>query len=310
MVADSAGNGVQVLLNNGDGTFAVPVKILDGRGPVAVILADLDNDGHLDIVVADAVANKLAILMGAGDGTFGAPIFYGTGPAPGWIGAQDLSGDGKPDLVTANYSDGSVSVFANSGGGVFVPSQRVFPAYGSYDTVIMDVAGKAQLVSANVSAGAVVVTPPSVNTTGSSGTPPVSTTHRIQGAQDPQSSSGSGARPLQLGSARRARPRPASRPLTKPRGGIAVRRGSADTFCMPAPASSDRVRRLLPAGAVHRAGVAGGDTDRRTHGFRAHHRQAPAGEGASLWLDSAASHCSCNGSRSPPAVCCVLPAGI
>jgi hypothetical protein len=170
------------------------VAALDGSGPVAVILADVNGDGHPDIVVADQGDSKVAILIGVGDGTFAAPVFYGTGPAPGWIAAQDLSGDGRLDLVTANYSDGSVSVFANTGHGDFVPTQRVYPAYGSYDTVIMNMAGKPQLISANVPAGAVVVTQASVSTRGGGGSPPPSSvTRKIQGAQDPQSSSGSGA---------------------------------------------------------------------------------------------------------------------
>ena len=192
VVADSAGNSVQVLLNNGNGTFAAPVAIQDGTDPVAVILADLTGDGILDIVVADQGDDKLAILSGNGDGTFGVPVFYNTGAEPGWIAAQDLSGDGRLDLVTANYSDGSVSIFANTGGGNFVSTQRVYPAYGSYDTVIMTVAGKPQLISANVPAGAVVVTRASVSTKSSGGPPPTSVTHKIQGVQDPQSSSGSG----------------------------------------------------------------------------------------------------------------------
>jgi hypothetical protein len=194
VVADSAGNSVQILLNDGDGTFAAPVGIADGNAPVSLTLSDLDGDGHLDIVVADQGNSKAAILMGHGDGSFETAILYGTGPAPGWIAAQDLNGDGKPDLVTANYSDGSVSVFINTGHGDFVAGQRVFPAYGSYDTVIMDIAGQRQLVSANVSAGAVVMTPAAQSTTPAGGNdPPASTTHKISGAHDPQSSSGGGA---------------------------------------------------------------------------------------------------------------------
>jgi MYXO-CTERM domain-containing protein len=57
--------------------------------------------------------------------------------------------------------------------------------------MIMDVAGKPQLISANVPAGAVVVTQASVSTK-RGGSSPSSVTRKIQGAQDPQSSSGGG----------------------------------------------------------------------------------------------------------------------
>ncbi len=192
-VTDAGSNSVQVLLNDGQGGFGAPLPQGVGAHPVALVLDDLNGDGKTDIVVADRDDNTIGVLLGNGDGSFEPAVFIKTGAQPSWIDARDLSGDGRPDLVTANYSDGSVSVFANTGDAVFVPSQRVFPAYGSYDTVIMDVAGKPQLVSANVPAGTVVVTPASVNPQGKGGTPPVSTTHKIQGAHDPQSSSGSGS---------------------------------------------------------------------------------------------------------------------
>jgi hypothetical protein len=195
-VTDAGTNSVQVLLNDGQGGFGAALPQGVGAHPVALVLNDLNGDGKTDIVVADRDDNTVAVLLGNGDGSFGAATFIKTGAQPGWVDASDLSGDGRPDLVTANYSDGSVSVFANTGHGEFVATQRVFPAYGSYDTVIMDVAGKRQLVSANVPAGAVVVTPASVDTQVKGVTPPVSTTHKIQGAHDPQSSSGSG--PLDL----------------------------------------------------------------------------------------------------------------
>lgn len=190
-VADASGNSVQVLLNNGDGTFSAPLTMSVGANPVAVTLSDLDGDGKLDVVVVDQADDTAGILHGNGDGSFAPAVFIHTGAQPGWLTAQDLNGDGRPDLVTANYSDGSVSVFTNAGAGSFTPEQTVFPAYGSYDTVVMSIGGAPQLVSTNVPAGTVVVTP-AKSPASSGGTPAKGVVHHITGARDPQSSSGGG----------------------------------------------------------------------------------------------------------------------
>ena len=190
MVADLGANSVQVLLNDGHGGFTAPSAQRVGASPVAVAFGDVDGDGRLDVVVVDRDDNTAGILIGHGDGSFEPAQFVSTGAQPGWLCAQDLDGDGKPDLVTANYSDGSVSVFTNHGGSL-VPAKTVFPAYGSYDTVVMRIGGKPQLVSANVPAGTVVVIPAGSSAQGGNGSP-ANGVHHIKGAQDPQSSSGGG----------------------------------------------------------------------------------------------------------------------
>jgi hypothetical protein len=193
-VTDAGTNSVQVLLNDGHGGFGAPLSQSVGAHPVALVLTDIDGDGKIDVLVADRDDNTVGILLGHGDGSFKSAVFIHTGAQPGWLAAQDLTGDGRPDLVTDNYSDGSVSLFTNAGRGKFEAGQQVYPAYGSYDTLVMDIASKPQLVSANMAAGVVVMTPTlrGVNTAGNSSNDPPGTVHRIKGAQDPQSSSGSG----------------------------------------------------------------------------------------------------------------------
>jgi hypothetical protein len=188
-VADANGNSVQILLNAGDGAFGAPLAFVVGAKPVAVVLSDLDGDGKPDVVVVDRDDDTAGILLGNGDGSFAPPLFVRTGAEPGWLTTQDLNGDGKLDLVTANYSDGSVSVFTNSGAGNFTWDQTVYPAYGSYDTVVMSIGGAPQLVSTNVPAGTVVVTPARSPASGG-GSPAKGVVHHISGARDPQSSSG------------------------------------------------------------------------------------------------------------------------
>lgn len=193
VVADASGNSVQILLNDGHGGFNAPLPQSVGANPVAVTLSDVDGDGKADVVVVDRDDDTAGILHGNGDGSFAPALFLATGSQPGWVTAEDLNGDGRLDLVTANYNDGSVSVFTNGGSNSFTAAQPVFPAYGSYDTVVMSIGGAPQLVSTNVPAGTVVVTPAKdVVQGGSSGSPVKGTVHHINGARDPQSSAGGG----------------------------------------------------------------------------------------------------------------------
>ncbi|HSN18661.1 MAG TPA: VCBS repeat-containing protein [Gammaproteobacteria bacterium] len=187
VVADASGDSVLVLLNDGLGDFAAPLAHSVGSHPVALSVADMDGDGIADIAVADQNDDTVAVLHGNGDGSFLAASFYRTGAEPGWIAAQDLTGSGRLDLVTDNYSDGSVSIFANSGHG-FADQQQLFPAYGSYGTVVMNIGGTSQVVSPNIQAGQVQVTPAAAAVqTGNAAQGPV---RHIAGAHDPQSSTG------------------------------------------------------------------------------------------------------------------------
>jgi hypothetical protein len=115
---------VSVLLGNGDGTFQPAVKIPIGQesNPRSVALADLNGDGHLDIVTTNQFdlnqrTAGIDVLFGNGDGTFQAPQFIPTGGLVGSVVAGDLNGDGFPDLITTgqqfnvllNQGDGTLS---------------------------------------------------------------------------------------------------------------------------------------------------------------------------------------------------------
>ena len=189
VVADASGNSVQLLLNDGQGGFATPASLAVGSHPVALVVGDTNGDGHPDILVADEGDATVALLLGHGDGSFAPAVFYQTGAAPSWIAAQDLTGNGRLDIVTDNYGDGSVSLFANTGHG-FAAQQQLFPAYGSYGTVLMSIGGKTQVVSPNVQAGQVQVTPAADAV--QVGNSAKDTVRHIDDDQDPLSSGGRG----------------------------------------------------------------------------------------------------------------------
>ena len=55
-------------------SFAHPKFFPGGRGPSSVAAADLNGDGHLDLVTANSDSNDLTVLLGNGSGGGGPPL--------------------------------------------------------------------------------------------------------------------------------------------------------------------------------------------------------------------------------------------
>jgi len=118
-------NGIEILTNNGDGTFK-PDSIYDVLDyPYSVFCADLDGDGHLDLAVGyDYVeSNNVSILKNNGDGTFQPRVDYGVGSKPNSVFCADLDGDGHLDLAVGYeyVESNNVSILKNNGDGTFRP---------------------------------------------------------------------------------------------------------------------------------------------------------------------------------------------
>jgi Bacterial Ig-like domain (group 3)/FG-GAP-like repeat len=116
---------VSVLLGNGDGTFQAPAFYGSGGFFAnSVAIADVNGDGHPDLIVADCGPNSatcggpgyVGILLGDGAGNFQTAVnFPSGGIVPSWLAVADINGDGKPDVVVSLYS-GLVSVLLNNTG--------------------------------------------------------------------------------------------------------------------------------------------------------------------------------------------------
>jgi hypothetical protein len=129
VVADSGDDNVDVLLNNGDGSFAGNGFFDVGSQPQAVALADFNGDHHLDIATAN-LDGSVSVLLGNGNGTFQAQQTYGAGLHPMDVIAAELTGDGHEDLIVANAGDNTVGVLLGNGNGTFAPEQTF--AAGNY----------------------------------------------------------------------------------------------------------------------------------------------------------------------------------
>lgn len=112
---------VTVRLGQGNGTFATATSTLvvntgGGSFTWGMVVADLNNDGELDVV---AGSNSASVLLGRGDGTFSAySTITSVTSANIDIVAGDLNGDDILDLVTANLG-GSTTTYIGNGDGSF-----------------------------------------------------------------------------------------------------------------------------------------------------------------------------------------------
>jgi len=136
-VAAHPANVVSVLLGNGDGTFKGHVDYATGAAnplgdPNAVVIADLNVDGKVDIIASHA--EGISILLGNGDGTFQTAIakFVAFDTLPAFV--ADFNQDGKPDVLAGFHRTGppgdfGVILLLGNGDGTFQPSVDVVPGF-------------------------------------------------------------------------------------------------------------------------------------------------------------------------------------
>lgn len=112
------------LLGDGAGGIERQADLIVGRGPVALTIADLNDDQRDDIVSVNRAANSISVLIATAGGQF-TRTDLATGQRPAAIAIQDLTGDNLPDLVVANSDETSISFFKNLGNGLFAPGVEI-----------------------------------------------------------------------------------------------------------------------------------------------------------------------------------------
>lgn len=117
-LADLTGNGhldivlgrsaeARWLAGNGDGTFGPP-QLLAGEHSVvgSVFAEDMNDDGHVDILLTASSSNHTVWYENLGGGVFGEfQLIEDQYSAPFHVHAADLDGDELPDLVCANWGE-------------------------------------------------------------------------------------------------------------------------------------------------------------------------------------------------------------
>jgi hypothetical protein len=128
VVSAYSGDSVNVFWNR-DGVLVSPARIPAGVHPASVSIGDVDNDGHLDIVVVNqvdasgdasvvgGVPATVSVLRNDGHGSFDAPVAYEVGVGAWWGLLADLDGNGGLDITVVNATEDASVLFNNGLGG-------------------------------------------------------------------------------------------------------------------------------------------------------------------------------------------------
>jgi hypothetical protein len=118
----TATGSVSVLLGFGNGRFAPHVEYPTGNNSsMAVALADIDQDGDLDVAASVMHATSVSLLRNDGHGVLAPFVSQPVHAVATSIAFADLDGKNGPDLLTTS-DDETLSVRLNSGSGSFSES--------------------------------------------------------------------------------------------------------------------------------------------------------------------------------------------
>ncbi|MFE2150376.1 FG-GAP-like repeat-containing protein [Streptomyces lavendulae] len=180
-------NNTAVVLGNGDGTFgaATRFELNGGTGPQSIAAADLNGDGHLDLVTSNSSSATLSVLLGDGDGGFGTASSVPAGMTlPSKLKLADVNEDGKQDaVIVAPGTPGRAAVLLGDGTGGFGTASLLSAGSNLTSASVSDLNGDGHVDLAVSSSGSHQVLVLEGDGTGAFGSP---LAFGLDGATNPQ----------------------------------------------------------------------------------------------------------------------------
>jgi hypothetical protein len=98
--------------------------------PNDIAVADMNGDGHPDLVIANHQSPYVTILLGDGTGGFrparNSPFATGAYPHPHGVAVADFTGDGRLDVVVDSWGNNRVALLDGDGTGELVGTRQMF----------------------------------------------------------------------------------------------------------------------------------------------------------------------------------------
>jgi hypothetical protein len=106
------------------GLFHAAQHIAVGRNPIMLLVAEVDGDRKLDLIVSNEGDDRVTVLVGDGRGHFRpAPASpFAAGPHPSDLTVADFNRDGKLDIAVANHTVPQFTLLLGDGKGGFRPA--------------------------------------------------------------------------------------------------------------------------------------------------------------------------------------------
>jgi hypothetical protein len=134
-------------------SFADAASFVVGLDPIAVAVADVNNDKVSDVVTANNGSSTVSVLIGDGAGGLTSPADYPLAAAPTAVALGDVNGDGLADVVTG-LADGTVGVMPNLGDGTFAAATYTTATTTTInDLVVIDMTGDGKVDIVTIAAG-------------------------------------------------------------------------------------------------------------------------------------------------------------
>lgn len=149
-----------ILRGDGQGSFALVTSYAAILWPIAIVAADFDADGHLDLASASEGSGAINLLLGNGNGSFRSSS-ASAGRDAGHLAVADLDLDGHLDLVVPlrGGPQDSVAILPGNGDGSFAQPVDFATGANPYAAAIADLNGdgRPDVITANVGDGSVSV---------------------------------------------------------------------------------------------------------------------------------------------------------
>jgi len=131
------------------GQFKKPVYYPAPGLPEAIVTADFNHDGNLDLAVGDFGNELVQTLLGRGDGTFHKGPSFSVYPySVIGLAVGDLNGDHVPDLAVVENigpANGKLGIFLGNGDGSFHKSAEYDLGYEPVSAAVADFDGDGHL---------------------------------------------------------------------------------------------------------------------------------------------------------------------